>query len=96
MDKIDELIELVDVELAYHTPGGDEWKELLRNREDLLKQKCTLMEQDRKNIEHKCAKKPSPDTIMQCITGLVQVVGLAVVGWATRIDREAIRFIKKP
>ena len=96
MDKIDELIKMVDNELEYLTPGSDEWKALLNNREDLIRQKCTLMEQDRKNIEHKCAKKPSPDTVMQCVTGLVQVVGIAVVGFMTRVDREALRFIRRP
>lgn len=98
--KINKLLELVDAELEHHTPGSDEWEKLLRNREDLIRQTEKLMEQERRDSEHsaaiKLSKRPDPNTIMQCVTGLVQVVGLAVVGWATRIDREAIRFIRKP
>lgn len=100
MEEIVKLIEMVDSELANHTPGGNEWKELLRERENLEQQRNELMTQIREykkvSDASKRSNKPSPDTIMQCVTGLAQVVGLAVVGWATRIDREAIRFIKRP
>lgn len=89
MAKIEDLIKMVDDELELHDPSSDEWKALLEHREALLKQDGMLLEQSRK-------RKPSPDTVMQCITGFVQVVGVAIVGFVTRIDREALRFIKKP
>lgn len=88
MEKLDELIERVDKELAKVTPGTDSWGKLLAQREDLLRQKDML-------VKHK-KSKIDPNVVAQCITGVVQVVGVAVVGFLTRIDKEALRFIKKP
>lgn len=100
MEKLDELIERVDAELAKVTPGTDSWKKLLEQREDLLRQKKMLLEQDATMMnvldKNKLKSKMDPNIVAQCITGVVQVVGVAVVGFLTRIDKEALRFVKKP
>ena len=88
MDKIDELIEMVDQELGFNEPGTDKWKDLIHNREYFIKQKYMLKQQSQK-------KRPSPDKILECITKLAQVAAIAIIGYAVRPDREALRFIDK-
>lgn len=100
MERIDELIELVDMDLRKYRPGTDSWKMLLAQREDLLRQKKLLLEQDALMMnaldKNKLVPKIDPNVVAQCITGVIQVVGVAIVGFLTRIDKEALRFIRKP
>lgn len=90
MEQIDKLIELIDVELETHDPGTDEWATLLKQRRKLVEQRGMLSEQNSKK------RRVTPDEIIKCATALLQIGLLAAVSWGFSVDKEAIRFIRKP
>lgn len=90
MTNLEEILEKIDKELLMYQPSTDEFKELLQRRETVME----LIEKEKKPKKDK--KTIDPNTIITSATALLQVTAVAVVGFLTRIDRDALHFIKKP